>query len=322
MRLFGVPEPLVTFSHPYETGWASLVFVDRSDEEIERQERVNEARRLESLRVSYSVENKGDTAIRNVTTGLRTPDRRVEHCFDQWVVQVLEDRGTAPVEQVLVPADLHQGMTDSDRALNFDYWVRFTAVDGRWWEATYNPLTRVVTYEQLSGSRFRRPTHTEAGLMIGALSLILTAVGLVATFVLGVDGRADASGQSITSSAECHITGQVFDPEGAPLPAAAIVARSPEAPWEGFSYRAPESLATTNAEGRYEGDCSAAPKPFLAVVNWELGQGSDERCEWWRGPVISEDGNHVENIEVPWEEMEAGPYRYPDDGTCSLYADQ
>ena len=145
-------EPLVAFGHPQEdpTPWSNLIGTHDSQAEIDRQDRENEKIRLSSLSVSYLIENK-DTAraVREISTGIRTQDRR-EQAFESCLVQILAPGQHVDVPNMLIPAELREGMTETNRAENFLYWARFRDADGRRWEATYAPKARALDYRLLS----------------------------------------------------------------------------------------------------------------------------------------------------------------------------
>jgi len=148
VRWLRPPEPLVSLGHPTEDATPWVWAIDGSDAEWERQQRAYEDARLSSLTISYIVENKDDTAIRDVTTGICTRDGR-KHRFEEWFVQILAAHETEPVANVRVPDELHAGMTDTDRAENFVFWTRFRDEDGRRWEALYDPKRRDLSYTRL-----------------------------------------------------------------------------------------------------------------------------------------------------------------------------
>jgi hypothetical protein len=141
------PNPLVAFGHP-EDRPPLLYSVGGTDAEWEAQMREYESERLSRLIFSYLIENKGDTPIRNATTGIRTRDGR-EHQFEDWFVQILRGDREAPVENVQVPHELHAGMTDENRAVNFLFWLRFEDDKGRRWEAVYDARSRDLSYTRL-----------------------------------------------------------------------------------------------------------------------------------------------------------------------------
>jgi hypothetical protein len=137
-------KPLIAFGHPQDCQ-PPWIFFGGSDAEMEAQTREHERFRLSRLIFSYLIENKGDTPIRNATTGIRTRDGR-EHRFEDWFVQILAGRESAPVENVEVPHDLHAGLTDENRAVNFLFWLRFEDDKRRRWEAAYDARSRDLSY--------------------------------------------------------------------------------------------------------------------------------------------------------------------------------
>ena len=145
------PSPLVAFGHPQEdpTPFGFVIGTHDSQAEIERQDRANEELRLSSLSVSYLIENKDSTAVRELSTGIRTPDGQ-EHTFEACFVQILAPGQHVDVPNMSIPDDLCRGMTEANRAENFLYWARFRDANGRRWEATYEPTRRVLDYSVLS----------------------------------------------------------------------------------------------------------------------------------------------------------------------------
>lgn len=168
-RWFSPSKPLLAFGHPQEHSGPGVLFAGGSDADFERQLAERERFRLSSLSVSYLIENKGTTALRNLTTGIRTRGGQ-EHQFEEWVVQILAARETAPVKEVDVPDELHAGLTDPNRAVNYLFWARFTDEQGRRWEAIYDPQERSLDYVLISrrtrtrkASRERPKRHDSAG---------------------------------------------------------------------------------------------------------------------------------------------------------------
>jgi hypothetical protein len=94
------------------------------------------------------VENKDDVALRELKTGIRTREGAHEITFAEHYVQILPADDTTEVTNVTVPAELHEGMTDENRAENFVYWARFER-SGKRWEANYDPKTRELSYKRL-----------------------------------------------------------------------------------------------------------------------------------------------------------------------------
>ncbi len=114
---------------------------------MERQDREHEDYRLSGLDVKYLIENKDDVALRELTTGVRTRDGDREHTFSDHYVQILSAGDTTEVENATIPADWHEGMTDSNRAENFIFWARFERAGTRW-EASYDLRTRGLSYRR------------------------------------------------------------------------------------------------------------------------------------------------------------------------------
>jgi hypothetical protein len=141
------PKPLVSFGHPSEQHLPMITWLPADPEVIARQETAHEQARLESLAISYLVENR-DVALRELSTGIRTRDGAQEHTFGEHFVQILPGGDTTEVTDVSVPSELHEGMTDENRALNFIYWARFER-EGKRWEASYDPQTRKLRYRRL-----------------------------------------------------------------------------------------------------------------------------------------------------------------------------
>jgi hypothetical protein len=136
-------KPLVSFGHPSEQviplfSWGDDPGFDQRYEHM----------RLSSLEVSYLVENKDDVALRELTTGIRTRDGAHEITFDEHYVQILPAGETTEVTNVTVTAELHEGMTEENRAENFIYWAGFERA-GKRWEASYDPRTRALSYRRL-----------------------------------------------------------------------------------------------------------------------------------------------------------------------------
>jgi len=151
-------EPLVSFGHPSEDFpiWHGMKFMPvgtpanpamgKSWEQWWAQE--VERARLARLNVSYLIENKDSTPLRNLTTGIRKREGGEEHSFGAHFVQILSAGETTSVTGATVPPELHEGMTDTNRALNFLYWARFER-SGRRWEGVYDPQSRELTYRRL-----------------------------------------------------------------------------------------------------------------------------------------------------------------------------
>jgi hypothetical protein len=103
---------------------------------------------LSSLSVSYLIENKDSTAVRELSTGIRTQDGQ-EHTFESCFVQILAPGQHVDVPNMLIRAELCEGMTDTNRAENFLYWAHFHDAGGRRWDATYEPRSRAMSYHLL-----------------------------------------------------------------------------------------------------------------------------------------------------------------------------
>jgi hypothetical protein len=140
--------PLVSFGHPSEHSGPMVYWLTDDPIANQRQDEAIERARLSSLSVSYLIENKDDVALRELSTGIRTRDGAHEHTFSEHVVQILAAGETTEVAQVTVPVSMHEGMTDSNRELNFLYWARFFGSSGRRWEAIYDPMSRRTTYRR------------------------------------------------------------------------------------------------------------------------------------------------------------------------------
>jgi hypothetical protein len=143
-------EPLVSFGHPSEDAIPWVFSVGGFQSDFDRQEARYQEARLSSLRVSYLIENKDTVPLREVSTGIRTRDGTSEHTFPEHVIQILGADDTSEVSGVTVPEELHGGMIDDNRALNFLYWACFERSDHRW-EALYDPQARRTTYRRLRG---------------------------------------------------------------------------------------------------------------------------------------------------------------------------
>lgn len=144
-------KPLIAFGHPHETPTPWIFAVGGSDADWQRQQVAYENARLGHLGVDYLVENKGTTntdAVREVTTGLRSVDG-TEHTFQSCFAQILGPGEHVSIEGETVPAEMHEGMDDTNRAENFLYWSRFRDARSRRWEATYEPKTRTLDYQRL-----------------------------------------------------------------------------------------------------------------------------------------------------------------------------
>jgi hypothetical protein len=139
--------PLVSFGHPHEAGGSFYAEMSLDPKDREEKEERFERERIANLRVSYVIENKDTVPLRELTTGIRTRDG-TEHTFNEHLVQILEARTSTEVANVTVPQELHEGMTERDRAPNFLYWARFKR-DGRRWEVLYDPSTRHPSYRHL-----------------------------------------------------------------------------------------------------------------------------------------------------------------------------
>jgi hypothetical protein len=98
------PTPLVAFGHPQEdpTRWVFLIGTHDSQAEIDRQDSANEEVRLSSLSLSYLIENKDSTAVRELSTGIRTQDGQ-EHTFESCFVQILAPGQHVDVPNMLIP---------------------------------------------------------------------------------------------------------------------------------------------------------------------------------------------------------------------------
>jgi hypothetical protein len=144
--------PLVSFGHPIELSMPWIYSLGGSDAQFERQGRAREQVRLSSLTIEYLIENKDTTAIRDVTTGLRTADGQ-EIAFEPFRVQILGPNAAQPVAGFELPPEVYEGMTETNRADNFTYWARFKDVNGRSWEAIYEPRSRKLSYRR---RRFER----------------------------------------------------------------------------------------------------------------------------------------------------------------------
>ncbi|MGD0167761.1 MAG: hypothetical protein ABSC51_10835 [Gaiellaceae bacterium] len=146
-------KPLISFGHPSEAPTPMVFFITDDPEEDRRQHAGNERARLSSLRVSYLIENKGGTAVRELSTGIRSREGAVEHTFEKHFVQILAAGEKTELARVSVPNAMHEGMTESNRALNFLYWARFfDDSSGKRWEVLYDPITRRLTYRRLRRS--------------------------------------------------------------------------------------------------------------------------------------------------------------------------
>jgi hypothetical protein len=136
-------KPLVSFGHPSEQ---SIPLVSWGDDPYFQES--YEGMRLSRLEVSYLVENKDDVALRELTTGIRTRDSANEITFAEHYVQILTAGDTTEVTNVTIPVELHEGMTDENRAENFIYWASFERA-GKRWKASYDPRTRALSYRRL-----------------------------------------------------------------------------------------------------------------------------------------------------------------------------
>jgi hypothetical protein len=115
------PEPLIELGHPQvELGDLR----ERLGSRDGTSKRTSEELRLASLKLSDLIENKGATPIRSLTTGVRRDS--TEYQFQDWLAQILESGQPAPVDGVTIPKELHEGMTEQNRAESFTLWVCFT----------------------------------------------------------------------------------------------------------------------------------------------------------------------------------------------------
>jgi hypothetical protein len=151
-------KPLVSFGHPHETRGLPFYFLSDDPSFNARQDAEHESYRLSGLDVKYLIENKDDVALRELMTGVRTRDSGRDHLFSDHYVQILSAGDTTEVKDATIPADWHEGMTDSNRAENFIYWARFER-SGKQWEALYDPQTRELSYKRL---RRRSRLHRSA----------------------------------------------------------------------------------------------------------------------------------------------------------------
>jgi hypothetical protein len=105
------------------------------------------------LSVAYLIENKDATnAVRELSTGIRTRDGSREHTFEDCFVQILGAGEKVEVPNAAVPKEWIEGMTEANRAENFLYWARFRDAKNRRWEATYDPVSRDLSYRRLRRS--------------------------------------------------------------------------------------------------------------------------------------------------------------------------
>lgn len=155
--------PLIAFGHPDESRMPFVGWLGGSNAEWERQMRRHEEFRLQHLTICYLIENKDTSAVRELSTGIRTRDGtttvRHEPCF----VQILGPGEKVEIDNLDPPAEFWQGMTDKNRAENFVYWARFRDDHGRRWEATYEPKPRQLSYRALRRERLvsRTPSPAE-----------------------------------------------------------------------------------------------------------------------------------------------------------------
>ncbi len=113
------------------------------------QEPRHERARLSGLTISYLIENKDGSAVRELSTGIRTFDGTSSDTHEPCFVQILAPRETVDITDLTPPRDWWEEMTDQDRAVNFVYWAVFTDEGGRRWEATYDPQQRKMNYSVL-----------------------------------------------------------------------------------------------------------------------------------------------------------------------------
>jgi hypothetical protein len=158
-RWFFPPEPLVAFGHPEESQVPGVLFVGDSDAEWKAQLRRYEEARLASLSISYLIESKDTTAVRDLTTGVRSLDGNTEYVHQPCLVQILAPGEKVDVSDLSPPKEMYAGMTDENRAENFLFWARFRDSQGRRWEAEYDPRTRTPTYKLLSRGAFLGRRH-------------------------------------------------------------------------------------------------------------------------------------------------------------------
>lgn len=105
-----------------------------------------EYRRLIRVEPRYPIENKGTTAIRNVTSGVRTRDGR-DSAFASYRAQLIGGGETSWVENVgSIPLDFLEETHESAAIDNFLFWARFTDSEGSVWEVVYDPQTRTTEW--------------------------------------------------------------------------------------------------------------------------------------------------------------------------------
>jgi hypothetical protein len=141
--------PLVAFGHPRENPFPFFAWLETSDAEWQRQMREQEAARLKSLTISYLIENKGTTAFREMSTGIRSSDGSQSHTHVACFVQILAPGETVEIGDLSPPDEMWEGMIDEHRAANFFFWARFLDDRDRRWEATYDPHARQTSYRIL-----------------------------------------------------------------------------------------------------------------------------------------------------------------------------
>jgi YD repeat-containing protein len=113
--------------------------------------------RLVRVEPRYPIENKGQTGVWNVTTGVRTRDGR-EHEFVSYKAQLIGAGEISWVENVgSIPIDFLEGTHESAAFDAFLYWVRFTDADGIAWEVVYDAEIRTTSHRRLTERLRARP---------------------------------------------------------------------------------------------------------------------------------------------------------------------
>jgi hypothetical protein len=155
-------------------------------------------------------------------------------------------------------------------------------------------------------------------LLAGAIAIVVVAV---ATNFF--HATVSTTGESAPLAPDCVLEGQVFDLDGSPLRGALILARPQPRRLASIEVNAPDYIvATTDARGRFRGDCSDLGKPSFLSVNFQQRPGDsyvEERCEWWsiRDGEITDHRLYSFNIEIPVDAVTSNEWFYEDDYRCS-----
>jgi hypothetical protein len=106
------------------------------------------------LTVSYTIENREPSALRDVTAGIWTRSGNL-YPFHGFFVQILPSGQDQSVSGFEIPSEaLAEDPAEGDLVSRFIYWARFVDESGRRWEARYDPLVKRPKYSLLNRGSF------------------------------------------------------------------------------------------------------------------------------------------------------------------------